>query len=68
MKAYRILRLTDGLYKDKGMNSSFSKEGTLWHSKGHVHNHISQNTQCDYRNCMVVEYRLELISAWDVVK
>lgn len=57
---YKIKRF-DGMFKDKGFNNKFSKDGTTWLKIGHVRNHISQNS-VNLKGCVLCGYVLDQIS------
>jgi hypothetical protein len=58
---YKIKRKSDGLFKDKGFNNNFSKDGTTWLKIGHVRNHIAQNKN-NLVDCVLCGYVLDQIS------
>lgn len=61
MRVFKIKRITDGKFKDKGMNTQFSDKGNTWATKGLVRAHITMNDCYKdlYKDCVIVEYQLE---------
>lgn len=58
---YKIKRLSDGMFKDKGFNNRFSKDGTTWLKIGYVKNHIAQNKE-NLEGCILCGYVLDQTS------
>ena len=65
-KVYRIKRISDGLFKNKGFLSGFSKEGYTWQSYKSVIGHISNN-KSELKGCMLITYILDQVAQETII-